>query len=107
MRQDEAGRWPAIHIDNRIPGALPRAGMIDAFGVEDSAVRPECPNGAELKDGHVWIVANRDIKAGEELTFNYGFDLEDYRKYPCHCGAPACVGFIVAEEFFDHVMKRR
>ena len=30
----EAGRWPAIHIHNRIPGALPRAGMIDAFGVE-------------------------------------------------------------------------
>ena len=30
----EAGRWPALHIHNRIPGALPRAGMIDAFGVE-------------------------------------------------------------------------
>lgn len=66
---------------------------------------PNCD--AELEDGRIWIVARRDILTGEELTFNYGFDLEDYKKYPCRCGAPNCVGFIVAEEFFDHVKKLR
>jgi SET domain-containing protein len=66
---------------------------------------PNCE--ARLEDGHIWIIARRDIQAGEELTFNYGFDLEDYREYPCNCGAPGCVGFIVAEEFFEHVRKRR
>jgi uncharacterized protein len=40
------------------------------------------------------------------VTFNYGFDLEDYRQYPCRCGSPDCVGFIVAEEFFEHVRRQ-
>ena len=65
---------------------------------------PNCE--AEFDDDHIWLVAARDIASGEELTFNYGFDLQDYRDYPCHCGAPNCVGFMVAEEFFDHVRSR-
>lgn len=66
---------------------------------------PNCE--AVFEEGRIWIVAARDITAGEELTFNYGFDLEDYRKYSCACGAPNCVGYIVAEEFFEHVRKQR
>jgi SET domain-containing protein len=62
---------------------------------------PNCE--AEQDEERIWILALRDIEAGEELTFNYGYDLEDYREHPCRCGAPACVGFIVAEEFFDQV----
>jgi SET domain-containing protein len=65
---------------------------------------PNCE--AELADGHIWIVATRDIEAGEEITFNYGYDLVDYREYPCRCGSPNCVGYIVAEEFFEHVRTR-
>ncbi len=65
---------------------------------------PNCE--AVLEKGHIWITATRDILAGEEVTFNYGFDLEDYRNYPCRCGAPNCVGFIVAEEFFSHVRQQ-
>jgi SET domain-containing protein len=66
---------------------------------------PNCE--AELIDGRIWIAAMRLIRAGEELTFNYGFDLEDYKNYPCRCGAANCVGFIVAEEFFEHVRRQR
>lgn len=65
---------------------------------------PNCD--AELRQGRIWIVARRDVRAGEELTFNYGFDLIDYREHPCRCGAPDCVGYIVAEEFFEHVRKQ-
>jgi len=65
---------------------------------------PNCE--AISQDGRIWIVARRDIAAGEEVTFNYGFDLEDYREYPCACGASECVGYIVAEEFFDHVRRQ-
>jgi SET domain-containing protein len=65
---------------------------------------PNCE--AELQEGHIWIVARREIRAGEELTFNYGFDLIDYREHPCRCGASDCVGYIVAEEFFEHVRNR-
>jgi SET domain-containing protein len=62
---------------------------------------------ADVRDGRIWIVAACDIRAGEEITFNYGFDLEDYRNYPCYCGSSNCVGFIVAEEFFEHVRAQR
>lgn len=66
---------------------------------------PNCE--AILDSGHLWIVATRDIPAAEEITFNYGFDLENYRQYPCRCGARDCVGYIVAELFFDHVRKQQ
>jgi uncharacterized protein len=35
----------------------------------------------------IWIVASRDIRAGEELTYNYGFELTDALPHPCTCGA--------------------
>jgi uncharacterized protein len=62
---------------------------------------------AVLENGRIWLLATRRIAAGEEITFNYGYDLEDYRDYPCHCASPDCVGFIVAEAFFDHVRRQR
>lgn len=65
---------------------------------------PNCE--AELDQGRIWIVAHRAICAGEELTFNYGYDLVDYREHPCCCGARECVGYIVAEEFFGQVRNR-
>jgi uncharacterized protein len=65
---------------------------------------PNCE--AELDAGRIWIVALREIAAGEELSFNYGYDLMDYREHPCRCGAPECVGYMVAEEFFEHVRKQ-
>ena len=66
---------------------------------------PNCE--AELENERIWIVATRDIGAGEEITFNYGYDLEDYKEYVCRCGSPQCVGYIVAEEFFEHVLSRK
>ena len=62
---------------------------------------PNCE--AEPDGGRIWIVARRGIRAGEEITFNYGYDLDDYREHPCRCGAADCAGYIVAEEFFEHV----
>ena len=62
------------------------------------------PNSESLVEGdEVWVIAIRDIAAGEEITYNYGYDLEEYRAYACRCGSVNCVGYIVAEEFFDHV----
>lgn len=58
-----------------------------------------------MADG-IWIVALRDIQPDEEVTFNYNYDYQDYREHPCRCGAPECVGYIVAEEFFP-VRKTR
>ncbi len=66
---------------------------------------PNCD--AERIEGRIWIVARRDIAAGDELTFNYGYDLVDYRDHPCLCGAEECAGFIVAEEFLSTVRRNR
>jgi len=60
---------------------------------------PNCE--VEWDGSHLWIVAKRDIKAGEEITFNYGYDLVDYKEYPCACGSAECVGYIVAEAYFE------
>jgi uncharacterized protein len=66
---------------------------------------PNCE--ADLVDGRIWFLAKRSIGAGEEVVFNYGYDLEDYRRYPCNCGSPHCVGYIVAEEFFQFIPEWR
>ncbi len=65
---------------------------------------PNCE--AQEEAGRIWIVALRDIRAGEELTFNYNYDLTDYREHPCRCGAANCVGYILAEEFFPELQER-
>lgn len=65
---------------------------------------PNCE--ALNEDGHIWIVTQRPVKEGEELSFNYGFDLDTFEDYPCRCGAPNCVGYIVAEEYRDALLKR-
>jgi uncharacterized protein len=65
------------------------------------------PNCEAEQDGErIWIISLRDIAAGEELSFNYGYDLVDYREHLCRCGAADCVGFIVAEDFFDQVRRQ-
>ncbi|HEX2851796.1 MAG TPA: SET domain-containing protein-lysine N-methyltransferase [Opitutaceae bacterium] len=57
---------------------------------------PNCRS--ELIRGRIWIVARRDITAGEELTFDYGFGLKEWRRHPCRCGAVRCAGFIVGKD---------
>jgi SET domain-containing protein len=61
---------------------------------------------AVCEEGHVWILALRDIQPGEEITFNYGYDLIDFEEHPCQCGSSECVGYIVAEELFSHIKSR-
>lgn len=65
---------------------------------------PNCD--AEQDGRRIWIVARRDIQTGEELTFNYGYTLEDYLDHPCRCGATECVGYIVAEELIPEIRAR-
>jgi uncharacterized protein len=51
----------------------------------------------------IWIVASRDICAGEELTYNYGYELTDALPHSCTCGAQNCCGYILAPEYQDVV----
>jgi len=65
---------------------------------------PNCE--AHLIHGHIWIVAICDIPKGAELTYNYGYGMEDYEDHPCHCGAHNCVGYILAEEHWPKLTAR-
>jgi hypothetical protein len=53
----------------------------------------------------IWIVSRRSIQRGEELSYNYGYDLKDFWSYPCRCGAANCVGYIVAEKLIPTVRQ--
>ena len=55
----------------------------------------------------IWIVALRDIKTGEELTFNYGYELDDEMAQPCTCGAKHCYGFILAQKYWGSGQAQR
>ena len=57
---------------------------------------PNCEvDGKGLK---LWITAIKDIKKGEELSYDYGFGYDvDYKLFPCKCGSQNCVGYIVRE----------
>ena len=54
---------------------------------------PNCES--DIIAGHIWIIALRDIRAGEELSYDYGYELDDYEQRPCRCGATNCCGYIV------------
>ena len=56
----------------------------------------------------VWIFAMRNIKKGEELSYDYGFSFDqDYKNYPCNCGSKNCAGYIIREGSRWRIKNRR
>jgi uncharacterized protein len=57
----------------------------------------------------IWVVALRDIQAGEELThrYNYAYDPAHYTDFPCFCGATNCVGYIVDACYWALITARQ
>ena len=53
----------------------------------------------------IWIVAIRDIASGEELTYNYGYEIDDAPAEPCHCGAQHCCGYILGPQYWDRLKQ--
>ncbi len=74
----------------------------DVPGNDAKLINHSCNPNCEAFDyaGRIWICAKRAIREGEELTFNYGFELENWEDHPCRCGSQNCVGYIVAEEYW-------
>jgi len=63
------------------------------------------PNTDQIK-GKMWIIALRDIAAGEELTYDYNlFDGED--DAPCLCGAKTCRGSLYSPSHLRKLAKKR
>lgn len=65
---------------------------------------PNCE--AQIIDDEIWIVALREIKKGDELTFDYGFELDHYEDHPCRCGSPKCIGYIVSRDYWPKLKAK-
>src|SRR5689334_18833043 len=58
---------------------------------------PNCEASVE-DNNRVWIFSIKPIAREQELTFNYGYGLEDFTNFSCRCSAPSCVGYMVSED---------
>jgi SET domain-containing protein len=65
---------------------------------------PNCE--AWIEGRRIYVHSLRDIRAGEELTFDYGFDVECYEDHPCRCGARSCIGYIVSRAQWPELRKK-
>ena len=65
---------------------------------------PNCE--AWIEDKQIFLYSLREIAKGEELTFDYGFDIENYEDHPCLCGSDDCVGYIVGRDYWEELAAR-
>ncbi len=66
---------------------------------------PNCDT--DIIDGKIWIRSFKNIKAGEELTYDYGFSFHknNFKEYICNCESKKCVGFIVVQSDWKKLGK--
>ena len=58
---------------------------------------PNCE--VDIIKGKIWIIAIKDIKKGDELSYDYGFGYDaEFRQFPCKCGSKNCCGYIVRDD---------
>lgn len=80
--------------------------VVDAMygGNESMYVNHSCDPNAEtfITRGRIWIDSMRAIKAGEEITYDYQYDMDPkytdddlFRLYACRCGTDKCRHTIV------------
>jgi Proteins containing SET domain len=87
-----------------------RGEVIDGFGIA-MFINHSCDPNCETENikGRIWVVATRDIAAGEELTYEYNLhDSDDTDDANCYCGAPKCRGTMFsADEIKRRARKAR
>ena len=74
--------------------------IIDGFGMA-AFVNHSCDPNCETDqiNDRIWILALRNIAAGEELTYDYClFDADPGELAPCFCGSKNCRGTMYSEE---------
>ncbi|KAG8641299.1 hypothetical protein MANES_13G134300v8 [Manihot esculenta] len=49
-------------------------------------------NSMDSQHAHIGLYASRDIVSGEELTYNYQYNMLPGEGYPCHCETSNCRG---------------
>jgi SET domain-containing protein len=85
-----------VDIDGGVPWNLAR--------LANHSCAPNCVT--RIIRGRIWIIALRDIAAGDEITYDYNFDWELCRDHRCLCGAVRCPGFIVRTDLRWRLRRR-
>ncbi|HKF47717.1 MAG TPA: SET domain-containing protein-lysine N-methyltransferase [Terracidiphilus sp.] len=102
---DEANERYQDRPDTYLFGLDDGEHVIDGDGVAafiNHSCDPNCES--DEIDGQVWIIAVRDIEAGEELTYDYClYDGDD--ESPCSCGADRCRGTLYSDEEMEKRAK--
>lgn len=109
-------RLTPAEADARYPDTPGEAHHTFLFAIDDDVVIDAGVNGndarfinhscdpncdAVIDDGRIWVETIRDVEAGEELAYDYAFELEERhtpaakRRYPCSCGSANCRGTIL------------
>jgi hypothetical protein len=81
--------------------------MVDQTRYINHSCEPNCEVDGDTGPDGPWatITAVRPIRAGEEITYDYGFTAE--LAEPCACGAASCRGWIVDVEQLPQLSQRR
>ena len=84
-------------------------GKIVLLGYPDRHVNHSCnPNAYVRYEGDCsYLVARRDIEAGEEITCDYNINITGGTAWPCHCGAARCRGTTVGDFFLLPIDTQR
>ena len=64
---------------------------------------PNCET--DIVNNHIWIISLKDIKKGEELSYDYAYNLDNYEDHKCNCGSKNCVGYILNSD--DRIRLRK
>jgi len=76
-------------------------GKVVLLGFPDRHVNHSCdPNAWELYEGDSsYLVAWREIAAGDEITVDYNINIAEGTAWPCTCGVARCRGMVVGDFF--------
>jgi SET domain-containing protein len=79
------------------------------YGPPDRYTNHSCdPNAFERHDPDAtYLVARRDIAAGDEITCDYNINIVNGTAWPCRCGAARCEGLVVGDFFRLPVARQR
>ncbi len=82
--------------------------LIDQSRWINHACSPNCEVSTDLdpktREPYAWWTALRDIKKGEELTYDYAF--AGHLAEVCNCENAACIGLIVDPDDLEEVPKK-
>jgi len=97
-RQWDQGRVYTFELSRRFD--LDGSPTWNVARLANQSCDPNCESHNE-EGRHVWIVALRPIRKGEEITYDYNFPMTDPPPV-CRCGSAKCRGYMVGE---DHVAE--